>query len=170
VPVLDPRSTVFFKNQPVTCGRCHGEIAAQFASSRHCSKVLNDALAPVCSTCHRAMNRKPYYRDIIRDGCRQCHGPAPMGLRPERVDQADETLHRMNIARGFLGWAALHFEQKGWPGDSRRTVDELRERYHAVLAWVHSLELAAADAGSVDLLAALKQVFDEHRAPAGKGR
>jgi hypothetical protein len=165
LPVLDPASSVFFRRQPETCGACHAEVARQFTQSRHCSKVLREDTAPSCSTCHRAMNRKPYYRDILREGCRHCHNTEPRGLRPEVVDQADEVLHRLNIARGFLGWTTIHLEREGWPGDSRARLDALRQAYHASLARVHSLELMAADASSVELLSELKQIFREHRAP-----
>ncbi len=163
-PVIDPRSGVFYKRQPETCGRCHAEVARQFTGSRHCSKVLSDDLAPTCTTCHRAMNKKPYYRDILRDGCQHCHGSGQGQRRAEVIDQAAEILHRLNIARGFLGWTTVHFEREGWPGDSRRTVDALRQEYHAVLARIHALELLPADQASVDLLAALKTIFNEHRA------
>jgi len=163
LPVVNPASTVFFRKQPETCGGCHQEVARQFTQSRHCSMVMGEDTAPSCSTCHRAMNRKPYYRDILRDGCRRCHNTEPRGLRPEVVDQADEILHRLNIARGFLGWTTVHFEREGWPDDSRARVGALRQGYHAALARVHSLELMAADASSVDLLSSLKQIFKEHR-------
>jgi hypothetical protein len=162
--VLDPRSTVFFKKQPQTCGRCHEEVSRQFTGSRHCSKVLSDDLAPTCTTCHRAMNKKPYYRDILREGCQHCHGPGPGQRRTEVIDQAAEILHRLNIARGFLGWTTVHFERDGWPADSKSMVEGLRRDYHAALARIHSLELLSADQASVELLAALKRIFNEHRA------
>jgi hypothetical protein len=171
VPVIDPRSTVFYRSQPQTCGQCHQEVSKQFTGSRHCSKVLSDELAPTCTTCHRAMNKKPYYRDILREGCQHCHGTG-QGQRPvEVIDQAAEILHRLNIARGFLGWTKVHFEREGWPGDSKQTVEALRREYHAVLARIHSLELLPADQASVELLAALKKIFNEHRAspPARAG-
>lgn len=170
-PVIDPRSGVFFKKQPETCGQCHGEIAKQFTGSRHCSKVLGDELAPTCTTCHRAMNKKPYYQDILREGCQHCHGPGEGQQRAAVIDQAAEILHRLNIARGFLGWTRVHFERDGWPGDSKATVEALRRDYHAVLARIHSLELLPADRASVELLTAVKKLFNEHRAspPAGAG-
>ena len=163
-PVMDPDSAAFFKKEPETCGRCHREVAEQFTGSRHCSKVLSDELAPTCTTCHRAMNRKPYYRAILRDTCERCHGPGPGSRRAEFIDQAAEILHRLNISRVLLGWMALHFNRQGWPGDSRRQVEELRQAYHAALARVHSLEVLAADQASVELLTALKRTFNEHRA------
>jgi hypothetical protein len=166
-PVVDPNSTVFFRAQPATCGRCHQAVSEQFTQSRHCSKVLSQDMAPSCATCHRAMNKKPYYRDILREGCMHCHRGEPGRPGPEVIDRAGEILHRLNIARGFLGWTSLHFEREGWPDDSRQTVDGLRRDYHAVLARVHSLELLAADAGSTELLTTLKRIFNEHRASGG---
>jgi hypothetical protein len=161
--VAEQGGAVFYKQQPATCGQCHPEVAEQFKKSRHCSKVLANELAPSCSTCHRAMNRKPYYRDVLREGCRHCHKDGADGMRPEVVDQADEILHRLNIARGFLGWTALHFQREGWPEDSRPRVEGLQRMYHASLARVHGLELLAADESSAALLAELKRIFKEHR-------
>jgi hypothetical protein len=161
LPVDGPSSSAFLKRQPEVCGRCHQEVAAQFTGSRHCSKVLRDERAPTCTTCHRAMNRKPYFRQILRQGCVTCHSSARGSPRVEVIDQAAEILHRMNVARFLLGWTALHFNRAGWPGDSRRQVETWRQAYHDALARVHGLDLLAVDQASLELLSALKRAFDE---------
>jgi len=164
LPVIDPNSTVYFKKQPETCGRCHREVAEQFTGSRHYSKVLSDELAPTCTTCHRAMNRKPYFRSILRGTCDYCHAPGQGPRRGDVVDDAVEILHRLNVSRVLLGWTALHFSREGWPGDSKRHVEALRQAYHAALARGHSLDLLAVDQASVELLVALQRIFNERRA------
>jgi hypothetical protein len=169
--VTDPDNAAFFKRQPETCGRCHPEVARQFTESRHCAKVLSDEQAPTCTTCHRAMNRKPYYRGILRQRCEHCHLPGRVAGHPEVVERAAEVLHRLNVSRFLLGWAALHFSRHGWPGDSRHQVERWREAYHDALARVHSLAMLEAEQASIELLTALKRTFDEHRArpPARPG-
>ena len=173
LPVIHPSSTVYAKRQPETCGRCHREVAEQFTGSRHCSKVLSDELAPTCTTCHRAMNRKPYSRDILRQSCEHCHNPRHGPGPSEVIDRAAEILHRLSISRYLLGWTASHFNREGWPGDSRRQVEGWRQAYHAALVRTHSLELLSVEDISAELLSALKQAFDEHRGwpparPAGR--
>jgi hypothetical protein len=167
--VSDPSSTVFYKNQAQTCGRCHPAVAEQFTRSRHHAAVSGKETAPTCSTCHRAMNKKPYYRDIVRSACQHCHNEASGVLRPEVVDRADEVLHRVNISRGYLGWTIKHYEREGWPGESARVVDGLRRTYHDVLAKTHSFELLAADDESAALLAELKEVFKTETGSSREG-
>jgi len=157
--VSDPNSRVFYQNQPETCGKCHGRVVEQFTHSAHYKALMDKAAAPNCSTCHRAMNRKPYFHDIVENACRTCHTRiSPAEERPV-VLLAHEILHRLNIAKGYLGWTTVYYESKGWPGESRQELTALREKYHDILATGHSFDLQRSDRASIELLAELKIIF-----------
>jgi hypothetical protein len=159
--VLDPanpESAVFFKNQSKTCGICHAEISQQFSKSKHYQAVNRFEAAPNCTTCHRAMNKKPYYHSIIDATCRSCHWQHSTESVSER---AEEVLRRLNISKGYMGWARLYYDSKGWPGDSKQMIENYTSRYHEILAKGHSFDLLGADQASALLLTDLKQVFEQ---------
>lgn len=155
----DPNSRVFYKNQSTTCGKCHPQVVEQFTHSAHYKALQDNAAAPNCSTCHRAMNRKPYFHDIVENTCRTCHSSITPGQELPVVALAHEILHRLNIANGYLGWTMVYYESKGWPGKTRQELAALREKYHEILATGHSFDLHRSDSASVELLAALKIMF-----------
>ncbi len=154
----NPKSRIFYKNQPQTCGTCHAEVTRSFTESKHFQTLtVYDELAPNCSTCHRAMNRKPYYHDIVDATCRSCHKRDMLNSVSER---AEEILRRLNIAKGYLGWTGLYYDMKGWPGQTKQTVTNLNSKYHAIVAKGHSFDLADSDRTSAELLSELMLIFD----------
>ena len=157
--VSDPKSRVFYRNQPETCGKCHAPVVSQFTRSAHYKALHGDVAAPDCSTCHRAMNRKPYFHDIVENACRSCHSDTVSGQQQSVVDQAHEILHRLNIAKGYLGWTTVYYQSKGWPDDTQQKLTSLREKYHDILATGHSFDLPKSDRASIELLTELKLIF-----------
>ena len=106
------------------------------------------------------MNRKPYFHDIVERACRTCHSSvSPVDQERSVVDQAHDILHRLNIAKGYLGWTTVYYESKGWPGDTKQKLTSLREGYHEILATGHSFDLQQSDEASIELLAELKIIF-----------
>ena len=154
----NPKSRVFFKNQPDTCGQCHTEVAEQFTKSKHYKSLMIYAAAPNCSTCHRAMNRKPYYHDIVDATCRTCHNKQ---MLHDVAEQAEEILRRLNITKGYLGWASLYYSVKKWPGTTKQDLRKINDEYHNILAKGHAFDLTDSDSKSADLLTRLKLIFDE---------
>ncbi len=154
----NPMSSVFFKNQINTCGTCHAQVAEQFTKSKHYKAVNRFDPAPNCSTCHRAMNKKPYFHSIVDNSCRSCHWQQ---TGSDVSAQAEEILRRLNIAKGYMGWATLYYDSKKWPGDSKQKIQQYRTRYHEILAKGHSFDLLDADRSSATLLADLKQTFEQ---------
>ena len=162
--VLDLRDTdhmLFYRNQPETCGACHAEKAAQFKTSKHYAALLSDTVAPTCTTCHRAMNRRPYYRDILVDACATCHNEDNAEDIPLITNQVKEYLQRLNIAKGYLGWTTVHYESLGWPGGSKCEIDAIREKYEDAVARVHSFDLTKMDESSTEILTELKLIFQK---------
>lgn len=157
----DPRSRMFFRKQPKTCGECHTMESELFVQSHHYQGLMDQAGAPTCSTCHRAMNRRPYYRTIVENTCRVCHYENNDDQLPLVADRAEEILHRINVSKGYLNWSTLYFRSKGWPNDSKATIDALEAEFHEILSVVHRFDLKKSDRASVELLTKLKLLYQQ---------
>lgn len=172
--VTDPRSKVNFLNQSETCGRCHKEETNQFKASHHYRRLEKHELlipthghAPSCSTCHLAMNRKPYYKTIVEQTCSFCHYENNDAELPMVARETNEILHRLNVSKGYLSWTQLYYKSKGWPESSKEEVDRLISQYQGIVTDLHSFRMRKTEKTSVDLLAQLKQVFAKVAAEEG---
>jgi len=161
LPVSDPNSRLYFRNQPRTCGRCHSDKLEQFRFSKHYRALQGDRAAPTCTTCHPAMSSRPSYRLILLNACRNCHAEGNKAGLPAIGDRAEHALHQLNVASGFLGWTTIHFESLGWPGDSREVVGRLSDDYEGAVNRVHRFDLDKTDAEATDILERLQAIFSE---------
>lgn len=161
--VDDPRSKVNYLNQPETCGVCHRDIADRQKTSAHYKALRENKAAPSCATCHRAMNKKPFYGSIIQLQCLNCHGESEHkvkgGATPQQVALAREILHRLHVAKGYLGWTSVYYASQDWPGDSKQKIEQLRRDYHEVVVMGHGLDLDNTSVASLRLLAELRDMF-----------
>ncbi|MBI5241670.1 MAG: cytochrome c3 family protein [Elusimicrobia bacterium] len=87
LPPKDPRSTVYAKNVPATCGACHSDAkrmkgyglptdqAAKYSGSVHGKALLErgDSAAPACNSCHGNHGATPPGVADISLTCGQCH-------------------------------------------------------------------------------------------------
>ena len=87
LPAIDPRSSVFKKNIPYTCKRCHSDKKLManyklptdqfdsYVKSVHGVSVLekNDFAAPTCNTCHGNHGAIPPQVGSIKYVCGMCH-------------------------------------------------------------------------------------------------
>jgi predicted CXXCH cytochrome family protein len=87
LPPQDPRSSVYFRNIPQTCGRCHsdrarmsayglsGDPTADFAAGVHGKMLLDkgNLSAPDCTRCHGAHGATPPGVGDVDKICGQCH-------------------------------------------------------------------------------------------------
>lgn len=161
LPLSDPRSGLFYRNQPDTCGECHNKEATQFRESDHYKGLKDRIGTPTCTTCHAAMNRKPYYRDMVEQTCRVCHYENNKDELPMVADKANEILHRLNIAKGYMNWTRTHYLSRGWPGDSQALVESLGRQFDAIITQGHTFDLENTDQASIELLANLKAIYQE---------
>jgi len=86
----DPQASVYPRNIPATCGRCHGAGSsgeglegeenpfAAYNGSVHGVAFLkdNNASAPQCASCHGAHGAAPPGVGDVDKVCGQCHAPA----------------------------------------------------------------------------------------------
>jgi hypothetical protein len=159
-PMSDKDSTVHYQKQPETCGECHNDKRVQFIQSKHYAALMDQRAAPTCTTCHPAMSRRPEYRLIVLNACRNCHGEGNSENLPLIADRAENVFNQLNIAGGFLGWTRIHYESHGWPDDSEQRVRNLDKRYSTILNQVHQFDLQRTEDSTVAILVELRETFD----------
>jgi hypothetical protein len=166
LPVSDPNSQLYFRNQPRTCGRCHPDKLEQFRMSKHYAALQGSGAAPTCTTCHPAMSSRPTYRVIVLNACRNCHAEGNKRGLPAIGDKAEHAFYQLNVASGLLGWSTIHFESLGWPDDSRAMVAKLADDYHGAVNRVHRFDLQKTEAEGADILGRLETIFAEAKKSA----
>lgn len=71
----ESNSTVFFRNVPETCGKCHTNELKEFRNSAHYQRLKALKQAPTCDTCHQPHEFKVLNVSEFQDLCSQCHNP-----------------------------------------------------------------------------------------------
>ncbi len=78
----DPKSTIYKFNVPLTCGKCHDAVKAEFVQSIHGQALgRGNWQAPVCTDCHGIHLIKKHMdptstvnaQNLARATCAQCH-------------------------------------------------------------------------------------------------
>jgi hypothetical protein len=100
---------------------------------------------------------RPHYRDIVKQSCRTCHFDQNPRNLPLVADRADEFLHRLSIAKVYLAWTAVFYEEQGWPDNSQ----QINRKYDEAVTRVHRFDLVTMDESSAEILAELEEVFKE---------
>jgi nitrate/TMAO reductase-like tetraheme cytochrome c subunit len=114
----DPRSPIFWKNVPETCGQCHEEIYQQYTESVHWSAAAHGIKdAPVCTDCHGEHEVKSpqdpespvHPLRVAAATCEWCHGSELIaqkyGLPEDRVSTFEQSYHGLAIKGGSLAAA-----------------------------------------------------------------
>ncbi len=87
----DAQSKVYFKNVPLTCGKCHGAEFYKFTQSRHYRILQSTGKGPECVTCHGSMVTTVLKPDTVAAVCEQCHNER-MGTFPYVPQKAKAVL------------------------------------------------------------------------------
>lgn len=69
----DTNSTVFYRNVPETCGKCHTQELKEFRDSKHYQRLKALKQAPTCDTCHLPHEFKVLNISEFQGLCSQCH-------------------------------------------------------------------------------------------------
>ena len=74
-PAKDPTSSVYSKNIPQTCAKCHAGQLGKYLKSVHGKALLEkgDSAAPACNTCHGNHGAAPPGAADIGHVCGMCH-------------------------------------------------------------------------------------------------
>lgn len=89
-------STVFYRNVPETCGKCHQNELIQFRESIHYQRLKADKQAPTCDTCHNPHEFKVLNINQFKDLCSSCHNNE-MKIAPEIPEQAVKAIDNANM-------------------------------------------------------------------------
>jgi hypothetical protein len=98
----NPESTVYYKNIPRTCGKCHGAEYYKFTQSFHFKKLETTGQGPNCVTCHGSMVTTVLQPDDLANVCERCHN-ARMGIFPYVPDEAKAVLLLLKESKDLLG-------------------------------------------------------------------
>ncbi len=71
--VTDPNSTIYFKNIPETCGKCHTEELDHFKNTMHYQRLRSTSSGPSCITCHQPHSFKVLKASELTSLCSVCH-------------------------------------------------------------------------------------------------
>ncbi len=80
----DPKSPVYYRNVPDTCGKCHSKELEQFKGSLHYQKLEALEQAPTCTTCHNPHIFKVLEPSQLQSTCKNCHS-AEAGIAPSDI-------------------------------------------------------------------------------------
>ncbi len=97
----NPKSPVYFKNIPSTCGKCHGAEFYKFTQSRHYNMLETSGKGPECVTCHGSMVTRILTPNTVSAVCEQCHN-SRMGIFPYVPQKAKAVLLLLTVSADLL--------------------------------------------------------------------
>ncbi|MBI1987551.1 MAG: hypothetical protein HYS70_04305 [Nitrospinae bacterium] len=143
----DPKSTVYFKNVPQTCGeKCHPKEYLNFIKSNHFHKLEAEGKGPNCVTCHGSMAISIISEKKMEGLCANCHN-LRMGISPTRPSEARDILLLMEQTRTVIHWAqeftnlARAASHKKRADASERLLQKARVEYNLAQAGWHTFEV-----------------------------
>ncbi len=164
----DPKSRIYFRNLPSSCGQCHQEVVKYFYSSKHYER-LQEGEGPHCVTCHGSMkvaipqvcSKSPGraawaglpYHQLTESICLGCHDGKGA---PNIIPQAERALNMLNSARGYVGWFNDEIDAGRKQGD--RTAYEMT--YRGISSRWHRFDLNATETEAADLVEKLRAIYD----------
>ncbi len=97
----NPPSSVYFKNIPATCGKCHGAEFYKFTQGLHYKMLESTGKGPDCVTCHGSMVTKVLAPDNLVAVCERCHNER-MGIFPYVPQKAKMVLLLLRESKALL--------------------------------------------------------------------
>ncbi len=155
----DPQSTVYYKNIPATCGKCHGAEFYKFTQSRHYKILESAGKGPECVTCHGSMVTSVLTPDTIAAVCVQCHNER-MGTFPYVPQKAKAVLLLLTESSALLdAEAKLHHPAEG--AEQARALSDARSSLHSARLDWHKFDLDTIIADLQDVYDSLKKLSPE---------
>ena len=90
----DPNSTIYFKNIPDTCGKCHAEELEHFRNTMHYQRLRATASGPSCITCHQPHTFKVLKASELTAVCSVCHNAKDKIATPSVPRDAKQALEK----------------------------------------------------------------------------
>ncbi len=103
-------SSVFYRNVPETCGKCHKDELIQFKESIHYQRLKALKQAPTCDTCHGPHEFKVLSSDKFEELCSSCHN-YEMKIAPDIPEKAVKAIENAQILKKEIGKAESAIKQ-----------------------------------------------------------
>jgi hypothetical protein len=155
----NPQSTVYYKNIPSTCGKCHGAEFFKFTQSVHYQRLESTGGGPDCVTCHGSMVTSVLTPDTIAAVCERCHNDR-MGVFPYIPQKAKAVLLLLRESKDLLDADKKLYH----PAQDTRKASYLKDAqsslHSARLDW-HKFDLDTITGHLQDLYDSLKKLSPE---------
>lgn len=130
----DFNSTVFYRNVPETCGKCHTQELKEFMESGHYQKLKALKQAPTCDTCHSPHEFKVLNVSGFQDLCSQCHNEDMRVAPSDAPDKAAASLENaenlkseIKLAQDAIKQAKLEGKDVSLAQTSLDTAESIRD-------------------------------------------
>lgn len=135
----DQQSTVYYKNIPSTCGKCHGAEFYKFTQSLHYKMLESEGKGPECVTCHGSMVTHVLTPDNMTAVCDQCHNER-MGIFPYVPQKAKTVLLLLRESKALLDADEKLYHPAEKTLEARYMHDARQALHSAKLEW-HKFDL-----------------------------
>jgi predicted CXXCH cytochrome family protein len=165
----DSNSSVFYRNVPETCGKCHVKELTQFRNSAHYQRLKALKQAPTCDTCHNPHEFKILISSEFINLCSQCHNQdmriAPSDA-PEKAITALENAEKLKNETKLAESAIKQAIQNGKDVSSaQKNLDNaVSIRDSLPILW-HAFDLASFEKVIADGVTAAKKAQEEAGMP-----
>src|SRR3989304_3074529 len=162
----DPKSAIYFRNLPQTCGKCHGEELVNFSRSRHYAELKTSGRGPTCVTCHGSMGTFILTSGQIREFCTVCHN-SQRGILPNVPRELENVLTMMELTNTLVSWSeefvAEAQKAKKETSESEKQLAIARNTIkHAKLTW-HTFRMEEVTKKINDAYSAAKKARESIR-------
>jgi hypothetical protein len=155
----NPQSSVYFKNVPATCGKCHGAELYEFTRSYHYRMLESEGKGPTCVTCHGSMVVSVLSPDNVAAVCERCHNER-MGIFPYVPQKARAVLLLLRESIALVDAdSKLYHPAEGSPG-AEYLMDARSALHSAKLDW-HRFDLDTITGHLQVVYNSLKQLSGE---------
>ncbi len=106
----ETNSSVFYRNVPDTCGKCHVDELNQFKDSKHYQRLKALKQAPSCDTCHVPHEFKVLNASEFQDLCSSCHN-IDMNIAPDIPEKAVDAIQNAEQLKSEIRTADAAIKQ-----------------------------------------------------------
>ena len=162
----DPKSAIYFRNLPQTCGKCHGEELVNFSRSRHYAELKTSGRGPTCVTCHGSMGTFILTSVQIREFCTVCHNNK-RGILPNVPQEVVNVLSMMELAGTVVSWSEESVKEaqkskNSTPESEKQLALAMNYMKHARLSW-HTFRMEDVTANIKNAYSAAKKAREGTR-------
>ena len=162
----DPKSPVYFKNIPTTCGKCHGAEFYKFTQSLHYQMLESSGKGPDCVTCHGSMVTKILAPGTLAAVCDRCHNER-MGIFPDVPQRAKAVLLLLRESKALLAADEKLYHPDEGSAEAHSLSDAGAALHSASLDW-HRFDLDTITSHIQDFYDALQGLPPQKAQPKPK--